>query len=216
AAVAEAAGTDGLVLERLHAHLGFGVFGLGHWREAGLQLASLAESLPSVTRLNLGGGLGVPYQPGEPALDLSALAAGLAELRDAYPRFELLMEPGRYLVGEAGVLLTRVRQVKRKGRPVYVSCDAGMHTLLRPALYEAWHPVVNLSRLEAPRTLRPDVVGPVCESADCLARDRLLPGETAAGDFLLVDVAGAYGAVMASDYNLRGRPREVVLDGGRS
>lgn len=209
-----AAQAAGLVVETLHAHLGSGIFDPGHWREVGLQLASLAERLPAVTTLNLGGGLGVPYLPGEPVLDLAALAAGLDELRAAYPRLDLWLEPGRYLVAEAGVLLSRVQQVKRKGRHVYVGCDAGMHSLMRPALYEAWHPVANLSRLEAPRTLRADVVGPICESADSLAEDRLLPADTQAGDVLLVDVAGAYGAVMASDYNRRGRPAEIVLDGG--
>jgi diaminopimelate decarboxylase/aspartate kinase len=210
----DAAQAAGLVVDTLHAHLGSGVFDPGHWREVGLQLASLAEQVPSVTSLNLGGGLGVPYLPGELALDLLAMAAGLDELRAAYPRLSLWLEPGRYLVAEAGVLLSRVRQIKRKGRHVYVGCDAGMHTLLRPALYEAWHPVANLSRLDAPRTLRADVVGPVCESADTLAANRMLAADTAAGDVLLIDVAGAYGAVMASDYNRRGQPLEIVLDGG--
>ncbi len=212
-AFVEVAQVAGLVLDTLHAHLGSGVFDAGHWREVGLQLASLAERFPSVTTLNLGGGLGVAYLPGEPALDLDALAKGLDELRAAYPRLLLAMEPGRYLVAEAGVLLTRVRRLKRKGRRVYIGCDAGMHTLLRPALYEAWHPVVNLDRVDAPRTMRADVVGPVCESADNLALDRQLPADTAVGDVLLIDIAGAYGAVMASDYNRRGRPAEIVLDG---
>lgn len=110
------------------------------------------------------------------------------------------------------MLLTRVRQLKRKGPRLFVGVDAGMHTLMRPALYDAWHPLANLDRLEAPVDLRADVVGPICESTDTLAAGRLLAQGTRTGDLLLVDLAGAYGAAMASDYNLRGRPRECVLD----
>ncbi|MBX3724731.1 MAG: bifunctional aspartate kinase/diaminopimelate decarboxylase [Xanthomonadales bacterium] len=207
-----AAAAAGLRVEVLHAHLGSGILDAGHWRAVGLQLASLADRLPDVAALNLGGGLGVPYQPGQPSLDLAALDAALAELRRAYPHLALWMEPGRYLVAEAGVLLTRVRQVKRKGERLFVGVDAGMHTLLRPALYDAWHPVENLDRPDGLPDLRVDVVGPICESADTLAAGRLLARGTASGDLLLFDLAGAYGAVMASDYNLRGRPRECVLD----
>jgi diaminopimelate decarboxylase/aspartate kinase len=207
-----AADAAGLRLEVLHAHLGSGIFDPGHWREVGVQLASLAERLPQVCALNLGGGLGVPYLPGEPALDLERVGVALAELAAAYPRLALWLEPGRYLVAEAGVLLTRVRQVKRKSGRTWIGCDAGMHTLLRPALYEAWHPIVNLDRLDEAATVRAHVVGPICESADVLGEDRRLP-PTQAGDILLLGVAGAYGAVMASDYNLRGRPAEHVLDG---
>lgn len=207
-----AAREAGLRVEVLHAHLGSGILDAGHWRAVGLQLASLAERWPEVVALNLGGGLGVPHLPGQPALDLAALDTALGELRRAYPRLALWLEPGRYLVAEAGVLLTRVRQLKRKGERLFVGVDAGMHTLLRPALYDAWHPVANLDRPDAPVDLRADVVGPVCESADTLAAGRLLARGTATGDLLLFDLAGAYGAVMASDYNLRGRPRQCVLD----
>ncbi len=205
-----AAQARGLVVDTLHAHLGSGITDAGHWREVGLQLASLAERLPQVCHLDIGGGLGVPYLPGEPALDLAAVDAGLAELRVAYPQLSLAMEPGRYLVAEAGVLLATVRQIKRKGARLYVGCDAGMHTLLRPALYEAWHRIVNLSRLDHPLVWRADIVGPICESADSLGEDRRLP-ETQVGDVLLIAMAGAYGAVMASQYNRRGLPSEIVL-----
>jgi diaminopimelate decarboxylase/aspartate kinase len=206
-----AADAAGLRIEVLHAHLGSGIFDAGHWRDVGIQLASLAERMPDVQALNLGGGLGVPYLPGEPVLDLDAVARALDELRAAYPRLSLWMEPGRYLVADAGVLLTRVRQVKRKGERTFIGCDAGMHTLLRPALYEAWHPIANLDRLDEPATIRADIVGPVCESADTLGEDRRMP-PTQVGDLLLVGVVGAYGAVMASDYNRRGRPLEIVLE----
>lgn len=209
----DAAARGGLRIETLHAHLGSGIFDAGHWREVGIQLASLAERLPSVRALNLGGGLGVPYLPGEPPLDLTGVAAALDELRTAYPGLELWMEPGRYVVADAGVLLTRVRQIKHKGARIYVGCDAGMHSLIRPALYEAWHPIANLTRLDDPPSMRADIVGPICETGDILGEDRRLPA-TQVGDTLLIALAGAYGAVMASDYNRRGRPREIAIDTG--
>ncbi|MDW8479246.1 MAG: bifunctional aspartate kinase/diaminopimelate decarboxylase [Xanthomonadales bacterium] len=200
---------SGAVIEGLHAHLGSGVFDPAHWQEVGAALAALAEALPAARILDLGGGLGVPAREEEPALDLGGLGAALAELRRLYPRHELWLEPGRFLVAEAGVLLARVSQVKRKDGEIFVGIDAGMHTLLRPALYDAFHPVWNLSRLERPPAIRAHVVGPVCESGDVLARHRRLP-ECAPGDVLLIGVAGAYGAAMASRYNLFPWPREVV------
>ena len=121
------------------------------------------------------------------------------------------MEPGRYLVAEAGVLLLRATQVVEKDGVTRIGVDGGMNALLRPALYNAWHEVANLSRLGEAGDGLADVVGPVCETGDVLARRRRLPA-TREGDVMLVATAGAYGAVMASDYNLRGRPAESVLE----
>ena len=120
------------------------------------------------------------------------------------------VEPGRYLVAEAGVLLARVTQVKRKGALRYVGLDAGMNSLVRPALYGAHHDVVNLTRLGEPAAGPAEVVGPICESADVFGRGRDLP-ETHEGDVLLIDTAGAYGAVMASRYNRRRPAAEVAV-----
>src|SRR5690606_28601037 len=139
-----------------------------YWREAAAQLASLAQSFEDVAVLDIGGGLGVPERPDEEPLDLAALAAGLAEVRSAYPQYSIWMEPGRYLVAEAGVLLARVTQVKRKGAVRYVGVDAGMNSLLRPALYEAWHEIANLDRLDGEPAELVQVVGPICESGDVL------------------------------------------------
>jgi len=194
----------------LHAHLGSGILEVAHWKEVAIQLASLAERIGSVRVLNLGGGFGVPARGDETALDLAALDAALIEVMTAYPQFELWSEPGRYLIAEAGVLLARVTQTKRKGETRYVGVDAGMHTLIRPALYEAWHEIVNLSRLDADATELVQIVGPICESGDVLGNNRLLP-RAQEGDVLLIAQAGAYGAVMSSDYNLRGRAQETVL-----
>ena len=194
----------------LHAHLGSGILDVAHWKEVAIQLASLAEKIGSVRVLNLGGGFGVPARGDEAALDLAALDVALIEVKTAYPQFELWSEPGRYLIAEAGVLLARVTQTKRKGETHYVGVDAGMHTLIRPALYEAWHEIVNLSRLDEDATELVQIVGPICESGDVLGNNRLLP-PAHEGDVLLIAQAGAYGAVMSSDYNLRGRARETVL-----
>ncbi|HEX5960625.1 MAG TPA: diaminopimelate decarboxylase, partial [Rhodanobacteraceae bacterium] len=186
----------------LHAHLGSGILEASHWPGVCGQLASLAERVGSVRSLDLGGGLGVPSHPGETELDLAALDAALAEVKRAYPHYELWLEPGRWLVADAGVLLARVTQTKRKGALNYLGCDAGMHVLIRPALYDAWHGIVNLSRLDEPATTLYQVVGPICESGDVLGADRRLPASEE-GDVLLIAQAGAYGEAMASHYNLR-------------
>lgn len=194
----------------LHAHAGSGIVAVAHFREVYAELAALADTLPGIAILNIGGGLGVPSRADDPPLDLAALAAALAEVKAAYPHYALWMEPGRYLVAEAGVLLARVTQTKRKGGVQFVGVDAGMHNLLRPALYDAWHPIVNLSRIDQPAVGSVQVVGPICESGDVLGRDRALPASSE-GDVLLIAQAGAYGAVMASHYNRRAAADEVLL-----
>ena len=194
----------------LHAHLGSGILDASHWRSVYAQLASLAEGFSRIETLDIGGGLGVPSRPDESPLDLAALGESLAEVKRAYPQFALWMEPGRFLVADAGVLLARVTQTKRKGHVHYVGIDAGMNSLIRPALYEAWHEIVNLTRLDEPASTMVQVVGPICESGDVIGANRRLP-ECREGDVLLIAQAGAYGAVMASRYNLREPAAEVVL-----
>jgi diaminopimelate decarboxylase/aspartate kinase len=205
------AGACGAQVIGLHAHLGSGIFDIAHWKSVYADLAALAERFPAVQVLDIGGGLGVPHEPGEQPLALAELDAALAEVKSLYPRFELWIEPGRYLVAEAGVLLTRVTQTKRKSGVQFVGVDAGMHTLLRPALYDAWHEIANLSRSDQPTAGRWQVVGPICESGDILGRDRALP-EPQEGDLMLIANAGAYGASMASRYNLREAVREEWVD----
>ncbi|HEX7815316.1 bifunctional aspartate kinase/diaminopimelate decarboxylase [Dyella sp.] len=195
----------------LHAHLGSGVLDPSHWAEVFSQLATIAERIPTVEFLNLGGGLGVPSHPGERPLDLEAVGAALAEVRRVYPQYKLWMEPGRFLVAEAGVLLARVTQLKGKGAWRYLGVDAGMHNLIRPALYDAWHEIANLTRFHEPATAMYQVVGPICESGDVLGNDRRLP-ESREDDVILIATAGAYGQVMSSPYNLRGPAEEIVLD----
>ena len=108
-------------------------------------------------------------------MDLDVLATSLAEFKEANPQFDLWIEPGRYLVVEGGVLLGRVTQSKNKGSRVYIGCDVGMNSLIRPALYGAWHDIHNLSKIEEVPEIMADVVGPICESGDVWAEDVLFP-----------------------------------------
>jgi len=196
----------------LHAHIGSGIAESSHWAEVYARLASLADAIGTVSAIDVGGGLGVPYEPDAAPFDLDAYGAALAEIKAAYPQYALWVEPGRWLVAECGVLLTHATQVIEKSGVRRLGLDAGMHTLLRPALYGAFHQIVNLSRLDDAETALFDVVGPICESGDVLGRRRKLPAATAGDDVLLIADAGAYGASMASNYNLRGLPGECVLD----
>ena len=194
----------------LHAHSGSGIRTPEAWSEVALFLAEAAERFPGVRVLDLGGGLGVPEQPEQSPLDLDALGEQLRRFQAANPRFELWLEPGRFLVATAGVLLARVTQVKHKGEVIYVGLETGMNSLIRPALYGAYHPLVNLSRLGEPATWIAHVVGPICETGDILGRSRRLP-PTAEGDVILIANAGAYGRVMSSRYNLREPAGEALL-----
>jgi diaminopimelate decarboxylase/aspartate kinase len=196
----------------LHAHAGSGVFDAGSWAETALALVDAARAFPDVTVLDVGGGLGVPEKPGQRALDLHALDAALARVKQAHPRYTFWLEPGRFVVARAGALLARVTQVKEKGALVFVGVDAGMNTLIRPALYGAYHEIVNLSRIDEPATLTVTVVGPICESGDVVGAERRMP-TAREGDVMLIGNTGAYGRSMSSHYNLRAPPREVLLTG---
>jgi diaminopimelate decarboxylase/aspartate kinase len=187
----------------LHSHAGSGIFDPGHWRETADQLAEIAAAFPDVSILDLGGGLGVPEAGHGGELDLQAVRESLSHFREAHPRFEIWLEPGRHLVARAGVLLATVTQIKEKGDVRYVGIDTGMNSLIRPALYGAHHEIVNLTRLDAPADVSVSVVGPICESADVLGAERMIPAATQEGDVLLIATTGAYGFAMASRYNLR-------------
>jgi diaminopimelate decarboxylase/aspartate kinase len=196
----------------LHVHLGSGITDPTHWRDVLGQLAAAAEAIGTVAAINIGGGIGVPPEPEAESFDVDAFARALGEARAAIPQYVLWMEPGRYLVADAGVLLLRATQVVDKGGTRRIGADGGMNALMRPALYNAWHDVANLDRLDEAATELVDLVGPVCESSDVLAKRRLLP-PTQEGDVLLVATAGAYGFAMANRYNLRALPLEATIDG---
>lgn len=202
--------TSGVKVIGLHAHTGSGVFSVDNWKSVGEILAALVPRFPEVHTIDLGGGLGVPERLGQPGVELPDFGAALEALKAAHPDITFWIEPGRFLVAEAGVLLTKVTQLKGKGDVRYVGVSTGMNSLLRPALYGSHHEIMNLTRLELPVTELVNVVGPICESGDVLGTDRLLP-PTQEGDILLIATAGAYGRAMSSTYNLREPAVEIVL-----
>jgi bifunctional diaminopimelate decarboxylase / aspartate kinase len=196
----------------LHAHTGSGILHADNWHRSLETLGEAARQLGDVRVINLGGGLGVPDRSDALPLDIASLDGGLARLRQQLSRpVEIWIEPGRYVVSEAGVLLARVTQTKGKGEVRYVGVATGMNSLIRPALYGAWHEIVNLTRIEKAGDHVYNVVGPICETGDILGLDRLLP-ECREGDVMLIANTGAYGAAMASRYNLREPAMELVID----
>jgi diaminopimelate decarboxylase/aspartate kinase len=201
---------SGVTVFGLHAHTGSGVTDIRNWSQTADELAAVARDLGSVTTLNIGGGFAVPDSNHRTRLDLGALDQALAAFKLANPGVALWIEPGRYLVAVGGVLLARVTQLKQKGEQGYIGVATGMNALIRPALYGAFHEIVNLSKLGQPNTGQYDIVGPICETGDVLGHDRLLP-ETREGDVMLIANVGAYGRAMASSYNLRQPPEELVL-----
>jgi diaminopimelate decarboxylase/aspartate kinase len=205
--LARAAGAE---ITGLHAHVGSGIFDVDTWSRTADVLRDVAQRFPRVRVLDLGGGLGVPDRGGKQPFDLDKLEERLAALRRVLGPIELWLEPGRYIVAEAGVLLARVTQLKSKGDVRYVGIATGMNSLIRPALYGAFHEIHNLSQLDEPATELINVVGPICETGDYLGHDRLLP-LTREGDVLLIATAGAYGAAMSSRYNLRDPAVEIAL-----
>ncbi len=200
----------GVRVTGLHAHAGSGIFDVANWTETGTLLATLAARFPEVSVVDLGGGIGVPDRAGGGDMDFGALERGVAGLRERFPGIRFWMEPGRFLVARAGVLVAQVTQLKHKGDQNYVGIGTGMNSLIRPALYDAYHEIVNLSRLEEPATQRATIVGPICETADKFGTDRWL-APTEEGDVLLLATAGAYGYAMASHYNCRPPAREFAL-----
>ncbi len=220
--VARSAVDHGMQVVGLHAHTGSGWFDedIEAHQAVVETLASVAGELAAAVDIDLefvdiGGGFGVPYRPSESPLDLDLIAASTREALGGLD-IELAIEPGRYLVADAGVLLTAVNTVKESGDGYLAGVDAGMTDLLRPALYDAYHEVGTIgadtrSRSEA----QVSVVGPICESTDVLARDRRLPSPRR-GDLLAVGNAGAYGIEMASQYNSRPRPPVVALEDGET
>ncbi len=194
----------------IHAHSGSGILDPDNWRSVAAELIKVAERFPNVDVVDLGGGLGVPEKTGDAQFNLEALDETLGAIKKAYPKYRLWLEPGRYLVAQAGVLLSRVTQTKGKGDMRYVGIGTGMNALIRPALYGAYHEIVNLSRVHDAATESVTVVGPICETGDKLGSDRLLP-PSEENDVILIANAGAYGRVMSSSYNLREVPPEILV-----
>ena len=198
----------------IHKHIGSQITSTGPFRESLEKIVELIQRLRQqkikLRYLNIGGGLGITYkqeEPPSPAEFAAALSPVIKQLRDC----TLILEPGRSIAGNSGILLTRVLFNKRTEEKNFIIVDAGMNDLLRPSLYAAYHhiqPVRERERAE----LVADVVGPICESGDFLARDRLLP-RLDPGELLAVMSAGSYGFSMASNYNSRPRAAEVLVEG---
>ncbi|HKV14986.1 MAG TPA: diaminopimelate decarboxylase, partial [Reyranella sp.] len=198
-------------------HIGSQLTTLDPYRAAIVRVRELIRQLRDdghrIDRFDIGGGLGIVYADEQPP-SISAFMQVVGK-ETAGLGCELMFEPGRRLVGEAGVLVSEVILVKPGVSKTFVIVDAAMNDLIRPTLYEAWHDIVPV---RAPRpdaaTIRCDIVGPICESGDYLAQNRDLPA-LSAGDLVMVRSAGAYGAVMASSYNSRPLAPEVMVDGAR-
>jgi diaminopimelate decarboxylase len=182
----------------------------GAFRRVAALVRELREQGVAIRHLDLGGGIGVPYR-GETKPDLAAytdiIARTVGDLGCA-----LMFEPGRFLVAEAGVLVSRVIDVKRGATKTFLVQDAAMTELIRPTLYEAYHPILPVEQPSTAELEKVDVVGPVCETGDFLATDRPLPPQKP-GALLAVTMAGAYGAVMGSTYNTRPLPPEILVSG---
>jgi diaminopimelate decarboxylase len=210
--------SSAIVWRGISAHIGSQILGVRPFRRAAERLASYVRELARagihLDYLDIGGGLGIRYT-NEAITDPSAYARRLVSVVRPL-KCTLLLEPGRTLVGPAGVLLTRVLYVKENRGKTFVIVDAAMNDLIRPSLYGATHAITKAveSRSDAARLHPVDVVGPVCESGDFLARDWPLP-EVRAGDLLVVWAAGAYGFVQSSNYNSRRRAAEVLVENGR-
>lgn len=204
-------------LDGLHMHIGSQLLSLEPVREALQRMAAFWKELQAaghaIVSIDVGGGLGVRYREGEQAPDAADYAALIREALQGFTG-RILVEPGRWLVAEAGILLSRVLRVKQGEARSFLVLDAGMNDLLRPSLYEAWHDIVRVGDDgSAPRATY-DVVGPVCETGDTFAVGRELP-RCDAGDLVAILGAGAYGASMASTYNSRPLAAEVLVDNGR-
>jgi diaminopimelate decarboxylase len=204
---------DNLILEGVSCHIGSQLKIEPVMQSVDLVVA-LAERLRAqgfpIRHLDLGGGLAIAYALGETAPAIADLIGEMLK-RAGGRNFHIVIEPGRSIVGEAGLLLTRVLYRKKTGDKEFVVVDAAMNDLIRPALYGAHHEIVPLRESGGDR-IRADVVGPVCESGDFLARDRELPN-VLPGDTLAILTAGAYGFVQSSNYNSRPRAAEVLVDG---
>jgi diaminopimelate decarboxylase len=196
-------------------HIGSQIVDYSSILEAAGKVLKLVETLRAeghgIDHVDLGGGLGIAYQPAESAPDICDFVSAVrARIGDA--GLKVMIEPGRSIVGPAGVLLTRVLYRKRTVSKEFVVVDAAMNDLIRPALYKAHHDILPLRRTPGQGLITADVVGPVCETGDFLARDREMP-DVRPGDWLAVAAAGAYGFVQASNYNSRPRATEVLVEG---
>jgi diaminopimelate decarboxylase len=219
-----------LSLRGLQMHIGSQITAVAPFEQAVRKVLPLLARLKrkyGLEFLSIGGGLGIVYEPalasGSPAWWHSAVAKNILTPQKYADRLlpllrplglRILLEPGRFISGNSGILVTRVEYVKRTGRKNFLIVDAAMNDLIRPAFYDAYHEIVPLERMRGAR-VKSDVVGPICESGDCFCHDRPLP-KVGQGDYLALMSAGAYGSVMASNYNTRPLAAEVLVHDSRA
>jgi diaminopimelate decarboxylase/aspartate kinase len=194
------AAMHGIKIRGLHAHVGSNIFKTDTWASTAGFLIDTAKKFKDVKIIDIGGGLGIAEKPAQDQLDIETVEEKLSAVKKA--GYEIWIEPGRFLVAEAGVILAKVTQIKQKGDYNFVGLNAGMNSLMRPALYGAYHEIVNLSRLDEKPSVIANIVGPICESGDVLGFSRYI-AEPRDGDIFLIATAGAYGRSMSSSYNLR-------------
>ena len=211
-----AARSSHLRIHGVACHIGSQILELDPFLKALDEIQGLAGRLETegmrVECLDLGGGFGIRYAEEQP-LDFAALGRGLAERLRATP-YRLILEPGRALVGNAGILVTRVLYVKRNRQKNFIVVDAGMNDLMRPTLYGSYHEIIPVHEHPGDR-LQADVVGPLCETGDFLAQDREMP-DVEPGELLAILDAGAYGFVLSSNYNTRPRPAEILVQASQA
>jgi diaminopimelate decarboxylase len=213
---ANAAKLAGIRVVGVDMHIGSQIVDLAPFENAAAVLAEFARTLMGdghkLEHIDLGGGLGIPYRPEDPEPPLPSAYAAAITRHTKSLGLKLVFEIGRMIVGNAGILVTKVLYVKRGEAKTFVVVDAAMNDLIRPTLYEAYHHIQPVRRANGAATITADVVGPVCESGDYLALNRTLP-QCEEGDLLAVMTAGAYGAVQASIYNTRPLVPEVLVRG---
>jgi diaminopimelate decarboxylase len=209
----------GLVVGGIQQHIGSNVLDTKILEKAAKVLLATAQTFPEITHVDFGGGIGVPYEPGAKQISLAELSKSMRLLTKAFEtkvgrKVQFSMEPGRFIVAEAGTLLVSAVDQKTTENHLFVGVNSGFNQLIRPAMYGSYHPIENLSRSRGPKKLV-TIAGNVCESGDIFASKRTMV-KPEIGDVLAIYLAGAYGFSMASNYNLRKLPKEVLITGSGS
>jgi diaminopimelate decarboxylase len=209
----------------IHTHIGSGILNINAFTQVAEILLHIAKKISEDCNLtfefiDFGGGLGVPYKPEEMELNIEDYAESIMsifkkEIKNLNSEPFFAIEPGRYIVCDAGILLTKVVSIKVTSAKKFAGVDAGLNVLIRPAMYNAYHHILVANKLNEENMDEYDVVGPICENADFLAKKRVLP-KLEEGDVLAVLNAGAYGFSMSSQYNARPRPAEVLINKGKT
>jgi len=211
----------------IHAHIGSQILDAAPYEEEAEKLMALVAEVKekldiSISHVDLGGGIGIPYKPGEKELQPERVAERVASVVRRFVKEHgleepvLVFEPGRYLVADAGILLARVGYIKERfGMPTWISVDAGMNALIRPALYGAYHHIELANKLDQKNDVVVNVAGPLCESGDFLGKGRKLP-KAEQGDLAVIFDVGAYGIVMSSQHTAQPRPAMVLVNGDKA